>query len=266
VRKLPVGLFVVLALALAACGNANDAAEPGGSAAGSGSQRAEVKGTITVLAAASLTETFTVLGKEFERAHPGASVKLSFGASSTLAQQITNGAPADVFAAASPSTMKQVTKANAATGEPTIFVRNRLQITVPKGNPAKVAGLKDFANAGLKLSLCAKEAPCGSAAAKAFDAAGVAPKPDTYGADVKAVLTTIRLGEADAGLVYRTDVIAAGDEVEGIDFPQAGKAINDYPIATLAEGPNQAGGKAFVEFVLSSKARQTFTAAGFDLP
>ena len=258
-RKLLVGILAVLALS--ACGTAND---PGSSP--SGSRTPEVKGTITVLAAASLTETFTKLGKEFEAQYPGTTVKLSFGASSTLAQQITNGAPAEVFAAASPATMKQVTDAKAANGEPTVFVRNRLQIAVPKGNPAKISGLKDFANADLKLTLCAKDVPCGTAATKAFEAAGITPKPDTYGADVKAVLTTLRLGEADAGMVYKTDVIAARGEVEGRDFPEADKAINDYPIATLAEGPNQEGAKAFVEFVLSAKGQETFTAAGFDLP
>ncbi|WP_436499119.1 molybdate ABC transporter substrate-binding protein [Actinokineospora sp. HUAS TT18] len=236
--------------------------------AGCGTPQAEqnsdgLSGTVTVFAAASLTETFTKLGKEFEAAHPGVKITFNFGGSSALAQQLSQGAPADVFASASPANLKQVSD---ITGTPTTFVRNRLQIAVPKGNPGKVAGLADFAKADLKIALCADQVPCGAAAKKAFDAAGVTPQPDTLEQDVKAVLTKVRLGEVDAALVYRTDVKAAGDAVEGIAFPEADKAVNDYPIAPLTKAPNATAAKAFVEFVLSDKGKTTFTEAGFDSP
>ncbi|MDQ3406379.1 MAG: extracellular solute-binding protein, partial [Actinomycetota bacterium] len=136
----------------------------------------------------------------------------------------------------------------------------------PTGNPAKVTGLADFAKPESKIALCAEKVPCGAAAAKVFATAGIVPAPDTLEQDVKAALAKVRLGEVDAALVYRTDVKAAGDEVEGIEFPEADQAINDYPIAALAEAPNKAGAKAFLDFVLSDKGRSVLTEAGFDSP
>ncbi|MGH3992461.1 MAG: molybdate ABC transporter substrate-binding protein, partial [Pseudonocardiaceae bacterium] len=190
-----------------------------------------------MFAAASLTEAFTEIEQAFEQANPDADVQFNFAASSTLAQQINQGAPADVFASASPKQMQDVVDAGAA-GDPTVFVANLLQIAVPAGNPAGVTDLAAFGKPELAIALCAEQVPCGSAARKALDAAGVTAKPDTLEQDVKAVLTKVRLGEVDAALVYRTDVLAAGDDVEGIAFPEAGKAVNDYPIAPLAKAPN----------------------------
>src|SRR5690606_38093137 len=151
-----------------------------------------------------LTGTFTELGKEFEAEHPGTRVRFSFGGSATLAQQIVQGAPADVFAAASPATMKTVTDASLA-NTPATFARNRLQIAVPAGNPAGVGELKDLAGPEVKVALCAEQVPCGAAAAKALDAAGVQVRPFTLEQDVRATLTKVELGEVDAALVYRTD-------------------------------------------------------------
>ncbi|CAM4488119.1 molybdate ABC transporter substrate-binding protein [Nocardia ninae] len=246
----------VTALTLVGC--SDDQPAPAGTGA--------LGGTVTVFAAASLTETFTELGKQFEAAHPGVRVVYSFGASSALAEQINQGAPADVFAAAAPKNMQQVRDKGEVTVAPSTFVRNRLEIAVPRGNPGRITGLADFGKTEPKLALCAEQVPCGAAAKTVFAAAGVTPQPDTREADVKAVLTKVKLGEVDAALVYRTDVLAAGAQVEGIDFAEAAEAINDYPIAPLAHAPNSAAAVAFVDFVRSEQARAVFAEAGFDAP
>lgn len=215
---------------------------------------------LTVFAASSLSGPFEQLGRQFEATHAGTTVRFSFAASSTLAQQIVNGAPADVFAAASPATMHVVTRAGAATGEPAVFVRNRLQIAVPKGNPAGIAGLADLADRRRTIGLCAPTAPCGAAAMAALAAAGVTAAPDTLEPDAKSTLAKVRLGEVDAALVYRTDVIAADRSVDGIDFPQA--AGNDYQVAVLRDG----AAAAFVAHLRSPAGRAVLSAAGFELP
>jgi molybdate transport system substrate-binding protein len=250
--------LLAASIALAGCGS-TDQQQP--AATGPSSAGQAVTGEVTVFAAASLTETFTQLGKDFEAANPGAKVKFNFGGSSALAQQINQGAPADVFASASPTNMKQVTETGSVT-----FVKNKLQIAVGKGNPLKIASLADVIKPELKLALCAEQVPCGAAAKKAFEVAKLTPKPVTLEQDVKATLTKLRLGEVDAALVYRTDVAAAAKDVDGVDFPEAAQAINDYPIVTLAKAPNAAGGKAFMDFVLSDKGRQVLAKAGFDSP
>ncbi|MEV6392806.1 molybdate ABC transporter substrate-binding protein [Nocardia xishanensis] len=248
---------VLAAVSVAACGS-GDTAELTGNQ--------DISGTVTVFAAASLTETFTELGKQFEAAHPGVEVVYSFGASSALAEQISQGAPADVFASAAPKNMQQVRDKGEVTVEPATFVRNRLEIAVPKGNPGHITGLADFGKTEPKLALCADQVPCGAAAETVFEAAGITPQPDTREQDVKAVLTKVTLGEVDAALVYRTDVKAAEDEVEGIDFAESAEAVNDYPVAPLAHAPNAAAAAAFVAFVTSDQAEQVFDAAGFDTP
>ncbi len=232
----------------------------------SGSPKPAAHRTLTVLAAASLTGTFTQLGRAYERQHPGTTVTFSFGGSSALAQQIVNGAPADVFAAASPATMKQVTDAGEAAGQPAVFVRNQLVIAVPKGNPAGVHGLADLARPGVKVALCAPQVPCGAAAAKVLEAARLTVRPATLEQDVKAALTKVRLGEVDAALVYRTDVRAAAGDVQGIEFPESAGAINDYPIVALAHAPSAAAARDFVAYIRSAAARAVFTAAGFQPP
>lgn len=264
---------VGLVLSLAACAGTDapgttpsaTAAETDGTAP-EAEEAPALSGEVVVLAAASLTDAFGAIAEEFEAANPGVTVTLSFGASSALAQQIVAGAPADVFAAASPATMGAVVDAGGTAGEPTVFVRNRLQIAVPAGNPGGVERLADLADEGLTIALCAEQVPCGAAAAKAFAAAGITPAPDTLEQDVRATLTKVRLGEVDAALVYRTDVLVAGDEVEGIDFPEADPAVNDYPIAVLADAPEPALAAAFVEYVLSASGRSVLADAGFELP
>lgn len=251
-------------LAASGCGQSTgqSGSQPGAGQSSSGGA-ARVTGQLTVFAAASLTESFTKLGKDFEAANPGTTVRFNFAGSSALAQQINQGAPADVFAAASPATLQQVVDAGGVSGQATVFARNELQIVVPTGNPAKISSLADFGKAELTIALCAEQVPCGAAAGKAMAAAGVTAQPDTLEQDVRAVLTKVRLGEVDAALVYRTDVLSGGDQVQGIDFPEAAQAINDYPIATLAEAPNASAAAAFVAFVLSPAGRTVLQEAGF---
>jgi molybdate transport system substrate-binding protein len=247
----------LVALVLAGCGQAGTAP---------GQEASKITGNVTVFAAASLTETFTRLGEDFEAANPGTKVKFNFGGSSALAQQLNQGAPADVFASAAPANMKQVTDTETIKDAARTFARNKLAIAVPKGNPGKITGLADFADAGKKIALCAEQVPCGAAAKKVFELARTTPAPDTLEQDVKAVLTKVSLGEVDGALVYRTDVKAAGGKVEGIEFAESAQAVNDYPIAPLAKAPNAAVARAFVDFVLSGQGRAVLTAAGFDSP
>ncbi|MFI5716392.1 molybdate ABC transporter substrate-binding protein [Nocardia sp. NPDC051750] len=251
----------VLVTVLAGCAAEDTGGDPGSTAAGDG-----LGGTVTVFAAASLTEAFTTLGEQFEEAHPGVDVVFSFAGSSALAEQIRQGAPADVFASAAPRNMEQVVTSGDVTTGPVTFVRNRLEIAVPTGNPGSISGLADFGRPEPRIALCAEQVPCGATADKVFTAAGVTPQPDTREPDVKAVLTKVTLGEVDAALVYRTDVRSAGDTVTGIEFPEADEAINDYPIAPVAAAPNPAAAAAFVDFVLTPQARSVFATAGFDAP
>jgi molybdate transport system substrate-binding protein len=265
-RSLRVlAMAAVAALALAGCGSSDTGASTETDTA-TGSELPTASGEIVVFAAASLTESFTQLGKDFEEANPEATVKFNFAGSSALATQINQGAPADVFASAAPRNMTDVTGTGAITDSPVTFVTNTLEIAVPAGNPGKVTGLADFAKPDLKIALCAEQVPCGAAAKKVFEAAGITAAPDTLEQDVKAVLSKVSLGEVDAALVYKTDVRAAGDKVEGIEFPESDKAVNSYPIAACAKAPNAEGAKAFVDFVLSDKGKAVLTEAGFGTP
>ena len=213
--------------------------------------------TVTVFAAASLTDSFTEIAAAFTEENPDVEIVFSFGGSSTLATQIVEGAPADVFAAASPATMATVVDAGLATTDPVAFATNVLQIAVPTGNPGEVVGLSDFANPDLLIAVCAVEVPCGSAADTAFTAAGITASVDTYEQDVKAVLSKVELGEVDAGLVYVTDVLANG-RVDGIPFDEAGPV--EYPIVGVTD--NEAAA-TFVAFVLSAWGQAILAAAGF---
>lgn len=261
-------MATVLATALAATGCGGRQGAGAGSAtdgASADGASGDVSQEVVVFAAASLTESFARIGTDFEAVNPGVSVIMNFGPSSGLAQQILSGAPADVFAAASPAAMVQVTDAGDGDDEPAVLARNRLEIVVPAGNPGSVEGLENFADEGLTIALCAEQVPCGAASRKAFEAAGVTPAPDTLEQDVKATLTKVVLGEVDAALVYRTDVIAAGDAVEGIELPEAHEAVNDYPIVLLAEAPNPQAGQEFIDYVLSADGQAVLAEAGFDV-
>jgi molybdate transport system substrate-binding protein len=262
-RLATVAAVASLALA-AACGSGG-----GDTSSGSGSSpatpRSGASGTVTVFAAASLTESFTTLGRQFEAAHPGTTVKFNFGASSSLAENITQGAPADVFASASPKNMRQVVDADGASDSKT-FARNLMQIAVPPDNPADVTEVTDLARSNVKVALCQPQVPCGAVAQQVFKNANITVTPVTQGADVKAVLTTVQLGEVDAGMVYRTDVRAAGTKVKGIEIPADQNASTSYPIAALTEAPNPAGAAAFVDYVLSPDGEKVLEQAGFAAP
>jgi molybdate transport system substrate-binding protein len=261
VKKILTAL--ALAALLAGCGNNSDSSAPSTSTSSAGGG---VTGKLTVLAAASLTETFNQIGKDFEAANPGVKVTFSYGGSAGLAQQITSGAPADVFASASPATMKTVTDAGDASGTPATFVKNQLVIAVPKGNPKGITGLSDLTRAGVQVALCAEQVPCGAAAKKALGAAGVKLTPVTLEQDVKSALSKVKLGEVDAALVYRTDAKAAASDVDGIEFPESSGAINEYPIVTLKSAPNPVAATAFVAFVQTEPEMKVLTDAGFQKP
>jgi molybdate transport system substrate-binding protein len=256
-RSLAVTAAVTV-LALAGCGGS-----PGTKAASS--DPGKLTGTLTVFAAASLTGVFTDLGNQLHKANPDLQVKFNFAGSDALATQIDQGAPADVFASANTTQMKVVTDAGQA-ADPKVFAENVLEIAVPKNNPGHVTGIEDFAKADLTLAVCAPSVPCGAAAQKVFQAAGVAAKPDTLEEDVKAALTKVQLGEVDAALVYTTDVRAAGNKVQGIAFPEADEAVNQYPIAVLKGAPNRKAAKAFVDLVNSAQGQKALEDAGFRAP
>jgi molybdate transport system substrate-binding protein len=264
-----LALAGALALATTAGCSSSNSGSAGAAATTSSSASASasaLSGTVTVFAAASLTGTFTQLGKDFEAANPGVTVKFNFSGSDTLAASIVSGAPADVFAAASTATMTTVTKAGDATGTPTVFVKNQLEIAVPPGDPKGIKTLSDLTKPGIKVALCATTVPCGAAAVKAETAGNIKINPVTLETDVKSALTKVELGEVDAALVYQTDVKAAGGKVQGVDFTEAAKAINTYPIVVLKGAPNAAAAQAFVAFVLSAHGHDVLSAAGFQNP
>lgn len=256
-RAAAVAAALVLAGA-AGCGGGN--ASGGGSAGGP-----RAAGTVTVFAAASLTESFIRLGRDFE-ASGGATVVFNFAGSAALAAQIDQGAPADVFASAAPRNMATVTGAGDADGDPAVFARNQLVVAVPRGNPRGVAGLADLARPGVKVALCAEQVPCGAAARAALDAASVAVTPVTLEQDVRGALAKLRLGEVDAALVYRTDALAAAAEVTAVEFPESARAGNAYPIVVLRDAPNPDGARAFVAYVRSERGRAVLAEAGFQAP
>ena len=243
-------------LALTAC--APTASEP------QAASRVETR-AITVFAAASLRETFATLVERFEASHPGTEVTLNFGASSTLATQITEGAPADVFASASPRNMKDVVATGHAT-DPKIFARNVLTIAVPAGNPGQVKAPSDLARPGIKVALCQLAVPCGVLADAMIAKAGLAVTPVTREADVKAVLTKVSLGEVDAGLVYVSDARAAAGKVESVPLPADINQSTDYLIAPLVTSRDADLSRAFAAYVASAEAAGVLTEAGFVRP
>jgi molybdate transport system substrate-binding protein len=231
----------------------------------SASSPASATGAITVFAAASLMGTFTQLGKQFEAAHPGDTVKFSFGPSSGLATEITSGAPADVFASAAPANMDTVVKAGDASS-PEDFAKNTAEAAVPPNNPAQVTSVSDLAKSSVKVALCQPQVPCGVVAAQVFKNASITVKPVTLQPDVKSVLTQVELGSVDAGMVYVTDVKAAGTKVKGIAIPASENASTLYPIATITSSKQKSEAQAFVAYVMSPAGEKVLSAAGFQQP
>lgn len=258
-------LALPVALLLTACGGGGGASASASRPGTDASAEADVTalpGTVTVFAASSLTDAFGDVAAAFVAAHPEVDVDLSFGSSSSLREQILAGAPADVFASADTSIVERLVEAGEAT-DPETFATNRLQIVVPDDNPEDVEELADFARSELLLGLCAAEVPCGRLAREALAAAGVTPSIDTAEPDVRALLTKVQVGELDAGIVYRTDVLSAGGAVEGIDLPVAVQQVAPYPIVVLEAAADQAVAAAFVDFVLSHEGQAILRSHGF---
>jgi molybdate transport system substrate-binding protein len=256
-RRFTVSVAALAAAAVAGCGSSGSSSPSSSSSASTG--------TITVFAAASLMGTFTQIGKQFEAAHKGDTVKFSFGPSSGLAAEISSGAPADVFASAAPANMDTVVKAGDASN-PQDFAKNTMEVAVPPNNPAKVTSVNDLAKSSVKVALCQPQVPCGVVAAEVFKNAGIKVKPVTLQPDVKSVLTQVELGSVDAGMVYVTDVLAAGSKVKGVPIPASENATTLYPIATISSSNHKSIAQSFVSYVLSPAGQKVLTAAGFEKP
>src|SRR4051812_458232 len=220
--------------------------------------------TITVLAASSLTGTFTELGKEFEDQHPGVTVKFAFDSSATLAQQATQGAPADVLATADASTMASARQAQG--GSPQTFATNTMVLATPADNPGHVQAFTDLDKSSVKYVMCVPTAPCGIVGQALLKQDHITGKPVSQEVDVKSVLAKLTEGEADAGLVYVTDAAAAGDQVRTVKIPGAAQQVTSYPIVTLTQSKNADLAQQFVDLVTGSKGRQVLTKAGFGTP
>jgi molybdate transport system substrate-binding protein len=260
-RTASLVLALVATLALAGCGAGSDT----GSGSSSSSAAPET-GTLTVLAASSLTETFGTLAQQFEAAHPGVKVRLSFDSSATLAEQVTQGAPADVLATADTSTMQTVVDAKGTADKPVNFATNHLQMVVPPDNPAGITQFSDLSKPGVKYVVCVDTAPCGKLAATVLAANNITAKPASEEVDVKAVLSKVELGEADAGLVYATDARAGGSKVKAVDIPTSNENLNTYPIADLSAAAKPQLAKEWVDLVTSAKGQQVLADAGFGKP
>lgn len=253
---------VVLSVAVAACGSSGG----GGSASNASSASNAASGghtTLTVSAAASLTEAFDKIKTDFQKAHPGVTVKTNYGGSSSLAEQILNGAPADVFASANQKQMNKVVKAGDVTGKPTIFTHNTLEIAVPKGNPKHIRSFADLTKPGVRVVMCAAPVPCGSAVRKVEKAAHVTLHPKSEEQDVKSVLSKVRSRDADAGLVYVSDVATAGPQVQGVKFPQAKAAVNQYPVAVTKKSKHQKLAQQFIAMLTGKQGKKRLADAGF---
>jgi molybdate transport system substrate-binding protein len=254
-RTLAVGLVAALGL-LAACGSSsNTSGTTTTAAAGAAATTTQPKlsGGITVLAASSLTNGFTALGKEFEASYPGTKVTFSFGSSSELEQQIEQGAPADVFASADQANMDKVVRAGDNAGDPTDFVKNKLEIAVEKGNPKHIATLADLTKPGTIVVLCDVSVPCGKFANQVLTNAKVSLTPKSREINVKATLTKVELGEADAAIVYVSDVASSAGKVTGVPIPDAVNVITTLPVVTLKGAANSSVANAFVSFVAAHK-------------
>jgi molybdate transport system substrate-binding protein len=261
-----VGALVLLGSA--GCTGGAEPDEPA-EAAGTGAA-AELTGTLTVFAAASLSDVFSELGNELMEENPSLQVEFNFAGSNALAAQLLQGAPADVFAAADPIQMARVVDGGLAT-DPQFFAGNPLMVAFPPDDPGGIAArrtendpsLADLLDEADTVAVCAPEVPCGAAAATLLAAAGLQDAPDTYEDDARAVLTKVQLGEVDAGLVYLSDVHAAGDTIRALAFPEASAAINRYPIAVLTDAPNPSAAQAFADLVHSDAGQRILRDAGF---
>jgi molybdate transport system substrate-binding protein len=250
---------LLLVTATAACSDDPDAADPGGDGGDGGT-------TLTVFAAASLTSSFEQLGESFEKSHEGVQVDFNFTGSSDLVAQIQSGAPADVFASADEANMEKLTGDDLQADDPQDFASHTLEIVTPPDNPAGITSFADLAKDGVNVVVCAPEVPCGAATVKAEEATGVTLSPVSEEQSVTDVLAKVTSGEADAGLVYVTDVAAAGDAVHGVPFPESSDIVNTYPIVALEDSKNGDLAQDFVDLVLSDTGQGILEEAGFAQP
>jgi molybdate transport system substrate-binding protein len=269
-RTLLAVVFALVALLAAACSSSTSspAAAPASTAAAGGSASAagKVTGTLVVFAATSLTDAFNKIGDQFEAANPGVTVKFNYNGSSSLATSINQGAPADVFASAAPKNMKTVTDAGEASGTPKDFASNTGEIMVEKGNPKHIKSVSDLANSAIKTVVCAPAVPCGQVATAIFKNANVTVKPVSEETNVGGVVTKVTLGEADAGIVYVTDVKANEAKATGVTIPASQNDTTQYPIAQLKSAPNAAGAAAFISYVLGPQGQAVLASFGFAPP
>jgi molybdate transport system substrate-binding protein len=240
------------------------------SGCGAGAQSAAsptpLTGSISVYAAASLTAAFQSIGGSFDKLHPGAKTQFNFGGSSTLVTQIKEGAPGDLFASADQPNMQKLVEAGLVSGSPQVFAGNKLEIVVAAGNTKGISGLADLARVGTVVVLCAPAVPCGNYASQALAKAGVKVTPASQEQDVKAVVSKVSLGEADAGIVYVTDVKAGGSKVQGVPIPDNQNVVASYPVAILKGTQNAKLGQAFLDYLLSSSGQKTLAGFGFTGP
>lgn len=261
--RMSFALLGAVAIALTGCSASTATETPSASPTATTDA---LSGSITVFAAASLKGTFTELATAFEAEHPGTTVSLNFAGSADLVTQITEGAPADVFASADTKNMTKVTDGALSDGDPVNFATNVLEIAVPTDNPANISTFSDLAGPDVKLIICAPAVPCGAATVTVETASGVTLTPVSEENSVTDVLGKVTSGEADAGLVYVTDVKAAGDAVKGIEFDESSKAVNTYPIVTLKGSASPEVAAAFVDYITSTDGQKVLQAAGFGKP
>ncbi|GGR24097.1 molybdate-binding protein [Streptomyces cinereoruber] len=261
-RTAAAVLTAALLVPLAACGSDDTKKDTGGSPA-SGSASGAPAANLTVLAAASLTDVFKEAGAAYEKSHPGTKLTFSFAGSQELVAQVSQGSPADVLVTADTKSMDKV---RADTGTPAIIAKNRLVIATGEGNPHKVDDLKDLADTKLKVVLAAPEVPAGKYSKQILDKQKIAVKPVSQEPNVRAVLSKVELGEADAGLVYRTDAESAKDKVDAVEIPDDQNAVAQYPAATLKESKNAEAATAFVAWLSSPEGQKILQDAGFQKP
>ncbi|MFD7909244.1 molybdate ABC transporter substrate-binding protein [Streptomyces sp. NPDC059752] len=253
-RTAAAALTAALLVPLAACGGkSDDKAAP--------EATPEPKAVnLTVLAASSLTDVFKTAGEEYQKTHPGTKITFSFAGSQELAAQVKQGAPADALVTADTKTMDGL---KGDTGDATVIAKNRLVIAAGKANPFKIDELKDLADTKIKVVLAAPEVPVGRYSKQILDAQKIEVKPVSQEPNVRAVLSKVELGEADAGLVYKTDSAKSGDKVVTVEIPDDQNAVASYPAATLKQSKNATEAAAFVAWLSTPEAQKILQDAGF---